>query len=218
MSTFSPEDLNIRGPDGLQFSDAWGLTCAQLGTTVSKLLEIHPYARLTRADLVGYHYLQYGIDEDIIRETVDGVEDGMWSDWDEATRLRESLTKVLSDETMGALVQRIRLGNIRQVDRVQLDARLDHFFDTVEETDHSLREVVSLYPKNGSELTYRGRAGLDIGSVVRDNILGTLKTSTDILDLSVEGGVRRSNCCSFIIYSWSSWFAKCYRCNLNFEF
>lgn len=186
--TFSPEDIKIHGEDGFQFSDAWGLTCVQLGTTVSKLLELRPYARLTPSDLVGYHFIQYGMDKDIILETIEGIQDGMWSDWDRATALRESLPRVLGDATMGALTQRIRLGDRRHEERMHLDSQLNHFFDLVEENDHANHDVLSLYPIDGSELTYRGRRSLYIGSVVIGSIIGDLSTHTDILELGVEDG------------------------------
>lgn len=181
---FSPEDLKIRNSEGLQFYDAWGLTCSQLGRTVGMLLDLRPEARLTKSDLVGYHSIQYGMDSDTVLETIDAVQAGMWKNWDEATDLRETLSKVLGQFTTGALMQRIRLGDEKQIQKIDLDPRISQYFNTVEETDPAHHEVQSLYPLPDSELEFRGRVSVSAGKVVIGGILGEHITYTDILQLA----------------------------------
>jgi hypothetical protein len=54
------------------------------------------------------------------------------------------------------------------------------------ETDHAKGEAVSLYPKEGVELEYRGRVSLHIGSVVINNCVEKLTTHSDVLDLVTQ--------------------------------
>lgn len=186
VTTFTPEDLKIHGSEGLRFADAWGLTCAQLGITVSKLLEVRPSARFTQEDLVGYHFVQYGMDSGITKETIEGIQEGVWSEWDGAQALRDALQVLLADKTTSALTQRIRLGRPRDVERLQLDPSLSDYFERVTETDHTQSDVESLYPREGIGIEYRGRASLYIGSVVIGNVVEDLTTHSDVLDLMVE--------------------------------
>ncbi len=84
-ANFSPEDLKVHSEEGaLNFSDAWGLTCAQLGLTLGQLLEVRPDAQLTKDDLVGYHFIQYGMDPEVTEETIEAMVSGnsTWNNWD----------------------------------------------------------------------------------------------------------------------------------------
>ncbi len=186
ITTFAPEDLKIFGPEGLQFPDANALTCAQLGITVTKLLEVQPNVRFTQEDLVGYHFVQYGMDSDITTEAIDAAQGGMWRDWDKAQVLRSALPVVLADESTGALAQRIRLGRPQDIEHLRLDAVMSDFFETVTETDHAQSDVISLYPRDGVELEYQGRVSLHIGHVVIDRVLEDLTTYSDVLRLTTE--------------------------------
>ncbi len=188
MTTFSPEEVKARNPGGLNFADAWGLTCAQLGETVTKLLEVRPDVKFTRDDLVGYHFVQYGMDTDITKEVIEEIEEARWFDWEGAEALRNALPNVLGDSTTQALAFRIRLGAPRDVERLERGGAIDDYFETITEPDHHNADTVSLYPKAGVELTYRGRASLQIGSVIINNTILDLTTYSDVLDVMADGG------------------------------
>lgn len=188
-TTFSPEDLKVGGPDGLNFSDAWGLTCVQLGVTIGDLVNLRPSVRLTREDLAGYHFIQYGMDPGITSGTLDLVEGATaWHKWDQAQALRDLLPKVLGDTTTDALTFRIRLGKPSNVERLHLGSAFGVNFEVIEDKDHENQTVLSLYPKEGLEVEYKGRTSLHIGSVVMGGILHDLSTYSDVLGLRVEGG------------------------------
>jgi len=182
-AVFAPEDLKVRGTEGLQFSDAYGLTCAQLGLGLEELLKINPDACFRLQDLIGYHFIQYGMDPDIIKETIDGVQGGMWKDWDRAQALRTALPKVLGEKTSNARVSRIRLGYLAKAELLLEQPSLSERLNVVKETDHAGYEVTSLYPKAGEELTYRGRTVMNVGSVVMRSIMTELVAYTDSLDI-----------------------------------
>ena len=86
--TFTPEDIKACGPEGLQYSDVYGLTCDQMQTTLSELLGVRPNARITRNDLIGYHFIQYGMGEEFISGAIDLAKGGSWQRWDPAIKLR----------------------------------------------------------------------------------------------------------------------------------
>lgn len=186
---FTPEDIKIYGDDGkLRVSDIWGLTCIQLGETITKLLEARPGAHITQDNLVGYHFINYGMDPGITNDVVGGLIDGgfsYWDDWNEATPLRNALPNILADDTNDALAHRIRLYNGYGGYDLSIYPTVEEYFDEVTERDHRNTKVVSLYPRDGVELEYRGRTNTHLGratinAFVQDDIV----VHTDILDLS----------------------------------
>ncbi len=185
VEAFAPEDLKVRGPQGLNFSDAYGLTCAQMGLMLAELLHVEPDARLTREDLIGYHFLQYGMDGETIEGALSALEGGMWDDWDKARPLRDSLPRVVRHHTRFAPVQRIRLGDPQHTP--ELDPNIYHSVNLVHETDHLDREVTSLYPLEGKRLVYKGRVSVGLGEVVMDHVIMSPEIHSDLLD--VQSGV-----------------------------
>lgn len=184
---FAPEDLQTRNPDGTRFSDAWGLTCAQLGETVGKLLELQPDVRFTKQDLVGYHFVQYGMDSDITRATIVGALGNLWGDWDEALELKGILKTVLAESATGAIARRIRLGRPEDVAEMEVDEQVYEHPNTVIEPNHRGLNVTSLYPKEGVDLTYKGRIGVHLGSVVVGHLREDLEVYSDVLSVASEG-------------------------------
>lgn len=190
--TFSPEEIKVYGPDGLQFSDIWGLTCAQLGETVTKLLEISPNATFAEGDLAGYHHIQYGVNQSVTQETLVLLKTSLWDDWDKASNLKNALPKITSRETDGVVARRIRLGSYGDLRRLNLDHQIGNYFDVVNETDHMKSEVYSLYPKGNTELEYKGRVSLSLGSVVIKNIMEDVSVFSDVMALNTLDDLSKS--------------------------
>ncbi len=190
---FNPPDIKIYGEDGkLQFSDAYGLTCVQMGAALGSLLEASPSARLTREDLVGYHFMQYGMFADVIKDTIEIMEQGhTWSDWDKATQLRETLPQVIGETTTGAVMQRIRVGRVRHLSAIQLSPGRSAAFDEVEEKDERDQDVVSWYPKDGTSLQYLARFHTRVGTATMSRIIDDMSVATDLMEVVDHEGDRR---------------------------
>lgn len=186
-AAFSPEDLKIHGPEGAQFSDIWGLTCAQLGVTLEDLSTVRPGASLREEDIPGYHFVQYGIDTRDTVQALDLVAGNAYKDWDRADALQRILHKIIGERSSGALLQRIRLGTPRQVEQMAFDPALYKYFDLVTEKDHRQCDALSLYPENDDDLEYRGRSSLTVKDLKRGIFLMNMTVYCDILDLHVDG-------------------------------
>ena len=77
------------------------------------------------------------------------------------------------------------------MEEVELDPNLSNYFTAVEETDHDNHEVVSLYPNPSTELTYKGRIGIELGAIVlKSRVVCDMSTHTDFFGVQVDGELQ----------------------------
>lgn len=188
---FSPEHVKLFNPEtkSRDFSDIWGLTCAQLGSTFEELIKVRPDATLKKSDIAGYYYIQYGVDDQTTNDVIDMIEKNHWEHWAPAQRLKRVLPRIVGTTTEKAVVERVMLGNEYKLDNLVLEPEITEYFDIVEEENHEGARVRSLYPKEnlGLEVEYRGRSRINLGEVAIGGYReADFEISADLLTIKSE--------------------------------
>jgi hypothetical protein len=185
--SFSPVHLEVYNPEAKRnnFGDIWAITCAQLGETLKALSEVQDEVAFKKEDLVGYYQLQYGIDTDVIEDTLDfAFEEGMHfrkqKIFNEFFRL---VPDALKDKTTPATMERIMLGQPEYADRV-IPADVTDLMEIREEKSATGGDIKSLYPTKETSMTYRGRVTHSLGNIIIGNLIEETKIHADTVNLS----------------------------------
>lgn len=146
------------------FSDAWGEATAELGRTLQALENAHgrpPVFR--REDLIGYHFLHYGADNEVTEEVLSGT--GFDTDW--ARPLNDALPEVASGTRT---LQPVDLGRVALGPDTEVDPSLEEWTNKVEIRGDGSRGNSSgakrfgefLYPQEGVLMRYLGRGSINM--------------------------------------------------------
>jgi hypothetical protein len=163
---FSVEHYDTAGHFGFShFSDAWGEATAELGLTIQALKNAHgQLPAFRREDLVGYHFLHYGADNEVTEEVLGpGSFDADW-----AQPLNDALPAIISNPRT---VQPIDLGRITLGTDTEVDDQLTRYWMEQSEVTGdgtpgnrmgAKRFGEFLYPREGAIVRYLGRSSIDM--------------------------------------------------------
>lgn len=187
---FAPEEIRVYEP-GVErkYGDMWMVVRDQLRIDLTEVLRVKPDATIKPKDITGYYYTQHGVGPIIVDEVIDLALAG----GDENDHDGPALSNLLKSHITTPLpARRIRFGAKGLGGEPVLSPRVNNIFDLVVELGHTYK-MNTLYPKPGTELTYRGRTNVNLGRIVINQISQDMSVYTDVLEsVNQESGTKHT--------------------------